>query len=62
MPIHYGVEPANSFTGEKSYRYIQWGHHGHKYSYDPNISGSEEEAYRKAALQARAAHAHGYKG
>jgi hypothetical protein len=62
MPIHSGYQSANSYTGEAGYYFYQWGSHGHKYSYDPNDPASEQAAYAAAGRQARAAHAHGYKG
>ena len=41
--------------------YYQWGEHGKKYFFDPADPESENEAKRKAGLQGRAAHAHGYR-
>ena len=51
---------ARHQTSEGSY--YQWGEHGKKYFLDPADPASEAEAKRKAGLQGRAAHAHGYRG
>jgi len=54
MPIHYGRDRYGP--------YVQWGGHGHKYRYIAGNYTSENNAYKKAALQGRAAYAHGYQG
>ena len=54
MPIHDGHDATGS--------YIQWGGHGAKYYYGSRTGVSREEATHKAARQAAAAHAHGYRG
>lgn len=52
MPIHRGRENTRG--------YYQWGH-GKKYYYIINNFTSRERAYAKAALQAKAAYANGYR-
>ena len=56
MPIHTG-DDRNGLGP-----YWQWGNHGAKYHFTPGNDTSRKAAYHKAARQAAAAHAHGYRG
>jgi hypothetical protein len=55
MPIRSGYDAVN-----KQY-YMIWGSRGKKYYYNPKNPQSEQEAYKKASAQARAAYSHGYR-
>lgn len=53
MPIHRRVNKEGT--------YYQWGNSGKKYYYQPKNKKSRTIAYNKAARQAAAAYASGYK-
>lgn len=58
MPIHRG---RTSKKGSKN-SYYQWGHHGKRYSFRSGSKRSRKMAREKAARQARAAFANGWRG
>lgn len=51
MPIHLSFDRQGF--------YYQYGSHGHKYYFNPGSDQDDEEAYKAAARQAAAIHAHG---